>query len=78
MTLKMAVFWVVALCNVTIAMMMGAETTSETSLNFNRTARSNKREDSHLNISRYENLKSCITNLFSKSCLKLGGKIYCL
>jgi hypothetical protein len=61
----MAVFWVVAPCSLIevyrlIVLMMEAESTSETSVNFYQTTRRNIPEDSHLHIRRCENLKSQI------------------
>jgi hypothetical protein len=41
-----------------IALMMEAESTSETLVNFYQTARCNNPEDSHLHTRRRENLKS--------------------
>jgi hypothetical protein len=41
-----------------IALMMEAVSTSKTSINFYRTTRRNKPEDSHLHAYRRENLKS--------------------
>jgi hypothetical protein len=41
-----------------VALMMEAASTSETSVNFYHTTRSNIPEDSHLHIRRRENLKS--------------------
>jgi hypothetical protein len=41
-----------------VALMMEAASTSETSVNFYRTTRRNKPEDSHLYTRRRENLKS--------------------
>jgi hypothetical protein len=65
----MAVSWVVAPCtdvsgvlavsiNRTIALLMEAIDTSETSVNFYQTTRPNNPEDSHLHIRCRENLKS--------------------
>jgi hypothetical protein len=76
MTLKMAVFWIVASCSLTIVSMMEAASTSETSVSFYQTTRRNNPEDSHLHTRRRENLKSHIMTFFSKSCLKHGGKRY--
>jgi hypothetical protein len=59
--MKMAVFWVIAPCNlveVLIALMMEAVSISETSANFYQTTRRNNPEDSHLDSRRRENLKS--------------------
>jgi hypothetical protein len=52
----MAVFWVVAPCS--LALMMEAANTSETSVNFYQTTRRNNPEYIHLHIRRRENLKS--------------------
>jgi hypothetical protein len=41
-----------------IALMMEAESTSETSVNFYKTTRRNNPEDNHLHTRRRENLKS--------------------
>jgi hypothetical protein len=51
--MKMAVFWVVAPCSLghhhkAIVLMMEAESTSETSVNFYQTTRCNNPEDSHI------------------------------
>jgi hypothetical protein len=45
--MKMAVFWVVAMCKL-IALMMEAAMTSETLVNFYQTTRRYNPEDSHL------------------------------
>jgi hypothetical protein len=50
---KLAVLW-----DVVIALMMGAASTSETSVNFYQTTRRNNPEDSQLHTHRRENLKS--------------------
>jgi hypothetical protein len=50
--MKMTVFWVA------IALMMDAESTSGTSLNFYQTTRRYNPEDSHLHTRRRENLRS--------------------
>jgi hypothetical protein len=54
----MTVFWDVA-----IALMMGAASTSETSINIYQTTRHNIPDDSHLRTCRRENLKSHLTEL---------------
>jgi hypothetical protein len=46
--MEMTVFWDVVPCSIAIALMMEAASTSETSVNFYRTTRSNNPEDSHL------------------------------
>jgi hypothetical protein len=61
-----------------IALMMEAASTSETSANFYQTARRNNPEDSHLRTRRRENLKSHLTNKYSrtpkqKMCLLHNG-----
>jgi hypothetical protein len=69
-SMKMTVFWDVATCSLVevyrrfrgaycdIALMMEAESTSETSVNFYQTTRRNNPEDSHLHTHRREkNLK---------------------
>jgi hypothetical protein len=56
--MKMSVFWVVAPCSLVevywdseaIALMMKAASTSKTSVNFYKTTRRNKPEDSHLRL----------------------------
>jgi hypothetical protein len=53
---KMAVFWVVVWC--VIALMMEAQRTSETLVNFYQTTRRYSPEDSHLRTHRRENLRS--------------------
>jgi hypothetical protein len=61
---KMAVFWVAALCSLVevyqslIALMMEAARTSETLVNFYQTTRRYNPEDSHLHTYSHENLKS--------------------
>jgi hypothetical protein len=64
--LNMAVFWVVASCNLvefyqrfrgTCYLMMEAASTSETSVNFYQTTRRYNPEDSDLHTRRRENLK---------------------
>jgi hypothetical protein len=60
---EMAVFWDVSPCSlVMIALMMKAESTSETSVIIYQTTRCNIPEDSHLHTRRSENLKSHTTN----------------
>jgi hypothetical protein len=62
-SMKMAVFWVVAPCSldvseVLIALMMEAASICETSVNFYQTTWRNNPEDSHFHTRRCENLKS--------------------
>jgi hypothetical protein len=63
-SIKMAVFWVVAPCSLVdssarlIALMMEAARTSETLVNFYQTTRRYNPEESHLRTHRRENLKS--------------------
>jgi hypothetical protein len=54
--MKTAVFWVVAPCNLIIALMMEAARTAETLVNFHQATRRYNPEDSHTH--RRENLKS--------------------
>jgi hypothetical protein len=65
--MKMTVFWDVAPCDLVevyrrfrgaIALIMEAESTSETSVNIYQTARRNILEGSNLDARRHENLKS--------------------
>jgi hypothetical protein len=62
--MKMAIFWVVAPCSLVDfrALMMEAERTSETLVNFYQTTRRYNPEDSHLHTHRRENLKSYLIN----------------
>jgi hypothetical protein len=53
-SMKIAVFWVVAPCSLAIALMMEAARTSETLVNFYQTTRSYNPEDSNLR------LRSCL------------------
>jgi hypothetical protein len=73
-SMKMAVFWVVAPCR---ALMMEAESTSETSVNFYQTTRRYNPEDSNLQVMNCFNFKLLVTrkmkeNSFSKSDCKKG------
>jgi hypothetical protein len=47
-----------SIITVMIALMVEAENTSETSVNFYQTTRRNNPEDSHIHVRRRENLKS--------------------
>jgi hypothetical protein len=68
LSLKMAVFWVVAPCSLVevyrlIALMMKAASTSEMSVNIYQTTRHNTSEESHLHTHCCENLKSNFLSL---------------
>jgi hypothetical protein len=72
---KVAVFWVVALCSpvevqrrfrALIASMMEAASTSGTSVNFYRTAQSNNSEDCHIHTRHTENLILTRKRVFAK------------
>jgi hypothetical protein len=88
--MKMTVFWQKladiseVLATSIIALMMEAESTFETSVNFYRTTRSNIPEDSHLCSRRRENLKSHLlkfnsihtfTSYFSKISLRFHQRL---
>jgi hypothetical protein len=70
----MTVFWVAAPCR-TIALMMEAASTFETSVNFYQTSLRNHPEDSHLHTLRRGNLKSHSINII---CEKFRIFFVCL
>jgi hypothetical protein len=59
--MKMAVFWVIAPCSVSVALMVERASTSETSVNFYQTTRRKNPEDCSLHIRRREILNSHLT-----------------